>query len=51
MFVGIVIVLLYFEVSSIFEDINGIYQGKFFRIGWLVFILGIWIFIRKYFKK
>jgi hypothetical protein len=51
MFTGIAIVVTFFEFTSILEDLNGTFQGKHFRIGWLLFLLGIWIFWKRYFSK
>lgn len=51
MFTGISIVVAFFEFTSILEDINGNFQGKHFRIGWLLFLLGLWIFSKKYLSK
>ena len=45
---GISIVVLIFEFSSILEDFNGTFNGKHFRIGWLIFLLGLWIFVKRY---
>jgi len=51
MFTGIAVVVIFFEFTSILEDLNGTFQGKHFRIGWLLFLLGIWIFWKKYYSK
>lgn len=51
MFTGIAVVVTFFEFTSILEDLNGTFQGKYFRIGWLLFLLGIWIFWKIYFSK
>jgi len=51
MFTGIAVVVTFFEFTSILEDLNGTFQGKHFRIGWLLFLLGIWIFWKRYFSK
>jgi hypothetical protein len=51
MFTGISIVVAFFEFTSILEDLNGTFQGKHFRIGWLLFLLGLWIFSKKYLSK
>ena len=51
LFSGITIVVGFFEISSIFEDLNSKFQGKHFRIGWLIFLLGLWIFIKRYYQK
>ncbi|MEE4197197.1 MAG: hypothetical protein V2I54_06105 [Bacteroidales bacterium] len=48
MFTGIAIVVTFFEFTSILEDLNGTYQGKHFRIGWLLFLVGFWIFGKEY---
>ncbi|PLX11789.1 MAG: hypothetical protein C0597_14530 [Marinilabiliales bacterium] len=50
-FTFIAILVSFFEFTSILEDINGTFQGKHFRIGWLLFLLGLWIFSKKYFIK
>ena len=41
MFSGIAIVVTFFEFTSILEDLYGNFQGKHFRIGWLLFLLGL----------
>ncbi len=51
MYTGIAVVVTFFEFTSILEDLNGTFQGKHFRIGWLLFLLGLWIFWKKYFSK
>lgn len=51
MFTGIAIVVTFFEFTSILEDLYGNYQGKYFKIGWLIFLLGLWIFSKKYLAK
>jgi len=51
MFSGITIVVSFFEFTSILEDLNGTFQGKHFRISWLLFFLGLWIFSKKYLSK
>jgi hypothetical protein len=51
MYSGIVIVVTFFEFTSILEDLNGTFQGKHFRIGWLLFFLGLWIFSKQYLKR
>lgn len=51
MFTGISLIISFFEVTSIIEDMQGNYQGKYFHIGWLVFLLGLWIFAKKYLRK
>ncbi|MBU8892330.1 MAG: hypothetical protein KOO66_06095 [Bacteroidales bacterium] len=51
MFSGITIVLIFFEFTSILEDLNSGFQGKHFRIGWFLFLLGLWIFNKKYLSK
>jgi membrane-anchored protein YejM (alkaline phosphatase superfamily) len=51
MFSGIAIVVAFFEFTSILEDLNNSFQGKYFHIGWLLFFLGIWIFSKKYLSK
>lgn len=51
MFTGIAVVVTFFEFTSILEDLNGTFQGKHFRIGWLLFLLGVWIFWKKYYTK
>ncbi len=50
-FTGIAIIVTFFEFTSILEDLNGTFQGKHFRIGWLLFLLGLWIFSKKYLIK
>ncbi len=51
MFSAISVVVTFFEFTSILEDINANYQGKYFKIGWLLFLLGIWIFSKIYLMK
>ncbi len=51
MFSAITIVVTFFEFTSILEDLNSTFQGKHFRIGWLLFLLGLWIFSKKYISK
>ncbi len=51
MFSAISLVVTFFEFTSILEDLNGIFYGKHFRIGWLLFILAFWIFSKKYLSK
>lgn len=51
MFSAITIVVTFFEFTSILEDLNSTFQGKHFRIGWLLFFLGLWIFSKKYLSK
>ena len=51
MFTGIVVVLSFFEFTSILEDINGTFRGKHFEIGWIIFLLGLWIFSKRYISK
>lgn len=51
MFSGIVLVVTFYEFTSILEDTIGNFQGKHFRIGWLIFFLGMWIFSKKYLSK
>ncbi|MDA3954129.1 MAG: hypothetical protein PF485_10810 [Bacteroidales bacterium] len=51
MFSAITIVVTFFEFTSILEDLNSTFQGKHFRIGWLLFLLGLWIFSKKYLSK
>ena len=51
MFSGIAIVITFFEFTSILEDMNGTFQGKHFHIGWLMFLLGLWIFSKRYLSK
>jgi len=51
MFSGIAIVVTFFEFTSILEDLNGTFQGKYFHIGWLMFLLGLWIFSKRYLAK
>ena len=51
MFSGITIVVTFFEFTSVLEDLNSTFQGKYFRIGWLLFFLGLWIFSKKHLLK
>lgn len=51
MFTGIALVVSFFEFTSIVEDLNSNFQGKYFRIGWLLFLLGLWLFSKKYLSK
>ena len=51
MFTGIAIIVTFFEFTSILEDIQGNYMGKHSRIGWPMFILGIFIYSKKYLAK
>ena len=51
MFSGIAIVVSFFEFTSLLEDLNGTFQGKRFHIGWLLFLLGLWIFSKRYLSK
>jgi len=51
MFTAIAIVVTYFEFTSVIEDMDGNFQGKHFRIGWLLFFLALWIFSKKYLPK
>ncbi len=51
MFSAITIVVTFFEFTSILEDLNSTFHGKHFRIGWLLFLLGLWIFNKKYLSK
>lgn len=51
MYSGIAIVVAFFEFTSILEDLFGNFQGKHFRIGWLLFLLGLWIFSKRYLAK
>ena len=51
MFSAITIVVTFFEFTSVLEDLNSTFQGKYFRIGWLLFFLGLWIFSKKYLSK
>lgn len=51
MFSAITIVITFFEFTSILEDLNSTFQGKHFRIGWLLFFLGLWIFSKKNLSK
>ena len=51
MFSGIAVVVAFFEITSIMEDLQGTYEGKYFHIGWLIFLLGLWIFAKKYLRK
>jgi hypothetical protein len=51
MFTAISIVVTFFEFTSILEDLNNTFQGKHFRIAWLLFFLGLWIFSKKYLSK
>jgi hypothetical protein len=51
MFTAISIVVTFFEFTSILEDLNNTFQGKHFRIAWLLFFLGLWIFSKNYLSK
>lgn len=51
MYTAVAVVVTFFEFTSILEDLNGTFQGKHFRIGWLLFLLGLWIFGKKYLSK
>ncbi|MDY6801209.1 MAG: hypothetical protein SVU94_08305 [Bacteroidota bacterium] len=51
MFTAIAVVVTFFEFTSILEDLNDTFQGKHFRIGWLLFIVGLWIFWKRYLTK
>jgi len=51
MFTGIAILVTFFEFTSILEDLQGSYQGKHFRIGWPIFLLGLFIYSKKYLAK
>jgi len=51
MFSSVAIVVTFFEFTSILEDLNNSFQGKYFHIGWLLFFLGFWIFSKKYLSK
>ncbi|MFP4025318.1 MAG: hypothetical protein ACLFVR_12405 [Thiohalospira sp.] len=51
MFTAVAIVVSFFEFTSILEDLNGTFKGKHFRIGWLLFLLGLWIFGKNYLSK
>ncbi len=51
MFSGITIIVTFFEFTSILEDLNSTFHGKYFRIGWLLFLLGLWIFSKKFLSK
>lgn len=51
MFSAIALVVTFFEFTSILEDLNGTFHGKHFRIGWLLFVLALWIFSKKYLSK
>lgn len=51
MFSAIAIIVSFFEFTSILEDMSGTYQGKYFRIAWLLFLLGLWIFSKNYLSK
>lgn len=51
MFTGIAVIVSFFEFTSIIEDLNSNFQGKYFRIGWLLFLLGLWLFVKKYLSK
>ncbi|MFO7827746.1 MAG: hypothetical protein R6V23_03915 [Bacteroidales bacterium] len=51
MFTAVAVVVTFFEFTSILEDLNGTFQGKHFRIGWLLFLLGLWIFSKRYLIK
>ncbi len=48
MYTAVAVVVTFFEFTSILEDINDTFQGKHFRIGWLLFLLGLWIFWKRY---
>ena len=48
MYSAIALVLVFFELTSILEDIYGNFQGKHFYIGWLLFLLGMWIYAKRY---
>lgn len=50
-FTIVTVVVAFFEFTAILEDILGKYEGKHFRIGWLLFLLGFWIFSKKYYSK
>lgn len=51
MYTAIAIVVTFFEFTSILEDFSGTYEGKYFGIGWLLFLLGLWIFSKQYLSK
>jgi len=51
MFTAISVVVTFFEFTSILEDLNNTFQGKHFRIAWLLFFLGLWIFSKNYLSK
>ena len=51
MFSAVTIVVTFFEFTSILEELYGTFQGKHFRIGWFLFLLGLWIFSKKYLLK
>ena len=51
MFSAITIVVSFFEFTSILEDLNGTFHGKHFRIGWLLFFLGLWIYSKRHLSK
>lgn len=51
MFTGASLVVAFFEFTSIIEDYNNTFQGKHFRIAWLLFFLGLWIFSKNYLAK
>ena len=51
LYTGIVLVVTFFEFTSILEDLNGTFEGKHFRIAWLLFLLGLWIFSKRYLIK
>lgn len=51
LFTGIALVVSFFEFTSIIEDLNSNFQGKHFRIGWLLFLLGLWLFSKRYLSR
>ncbi|MCG8411869.1 MAG: hypothetical protein MI739_11370 [Bacteroidales bacterium] len=51
LFLLIVLVVTFFELTSIIQDMNNLYSGKYFRIAWLLFLLGIWIYSKKEYRK
>ena len=51
LYTAIVLVVTFFEFTSILEDLKGTFQGKYFHISWFLFLLGLWIFSKKYLIK
>jgi hypothetical protein len=45
-YVGITIIAVYQEASSMIQDINGEFAGQHFRVGPTLFILGLVMFFR-----